>query len=241
MRDFVASMGRAAGPGRFEEPVDVDVSVAALVGVGELVERAESMSVLRDLLAGVRSSSKGRLVLVRGEAGVGKTALLRRFCETLGKPVVVLWAGCEPLRTPRPLGPLLDVAEVVGGEFEELVAGVARPHDVALALLRQLRSGRPTVLVLEDVHWADEATLDVLTLLARRIANRISRGLLITRMGPGTSRPCCDGRRWPPRGPRRPARIARRSHITPLRSGLRTACRSRGALSCSRVVPMSAS
>jgi hypothetical protein len=85
-------------------------------------------------------------VLVGGEAGVGKTALLRRFCETLGNPVVVLWTGCEPLRTPRPLGPLLDVADMVGGEFEELVAGVARPHDVALALLRQLRSGHPTVL-----------------------------------------------------------------------------------------------
>jgi DNA-binding CsgD family transcriptional regulator len=162
-------MGRAFGPERFEERVDVEVSAAALGGVRELIERAESVSVLRDLLTGVRSSSKGRLVLVGGEAGVGKTALLRRFCETLGSPVVVLWAGCEPLRTPRPLGPLLDVAEVVGGEFEELVGGLARPHDVALALLRQLRSGRLTVLVIEDVHWADEATLDVLTLLARRI------------------------------------------------------------------------
>jgi DNA-binding CsgD family transcriptional regulator len=169
VRDFVASMDRAARPGRFGEPVDVEVTAAALGGVGELIERADSMSILRDLLAGVRSASKGRLVLVGGEAGVGKTALLRRFCDTLGRPVVVLWAGCEPLRTPRPLGPLLDVAEAVGGEFEELVAGVARPHDVALALLRQLRGGRPTVLVIEDVHWADEATLDVLTLLARRI------------------------------------------------------------------------
>jgi DNA-binding CsgD family transcriptional regulator/tetratricopeptide (TPR) repeat protein len=169
VRDSLASTGRAAGPGRFDERVDAEVNVAALGGVGELIERAESVSVLRGLLAGVRSSSNGRLVLVGGEAGVGKTALLRRFCETLGNSVVVLWAGCEPLRTPRPLGPLLDVAEVVGGDFEELVAGVARPHDVALALLRQLRSGRLTVLVIEDVHWADEATLDVLTLLARRI------------------------------------------------------------------------
>src|ERR1700722_8849754 len=94
---------------------------------GELIERAESVSVLRDLLAGVRSSSNGRLVLVGGEAGVGKTTLLRGFCETLGNSVVVLWAGCEPLRTPRPLGPLLDVAEAVGGGFEELGAGGGRP------------------------------------------------------------------------------------------------------------------
>jgi hypothetical protein len=65
----------------------------------------------------------------------------------------------------------LDVAEAVGGEFEELVAETARPHDVALALLRQMRGRRPAVLVLEDVHWADEATLDVLTLLASRIVS----------------------------------------------------------------------
>jgi hypothetical protein len=52
-------MGRAAGPGRFEERVDVEVSVAALGGVGELIERAESVSLLHGLLAGVRSSLKG--------------------------------------------------------------------------------------------------------------------------------------------------------------------------------------
>jgi DNA-binding CsgD family transcriptional regulator/tetratricopeptide (TPR) repeat protein len=75
------------------------------------------------------------------------------------------------LRTPRPLGPLLDIAEATGGELEELVAGAARPHEVALELLRELRGRGPTVVVLEDVHWADEATLDVLTLLATRIGS----------------------------------------------------------------------
>ena len=65
----------------------------------------------------------------------------------------------------------MDVAEATGGELEELVEAAARPHEVTAALLRELRARAPTVLVLEDVHWADEATLDVLTLLAARISS----------------------------------------------------------------------
>jgi DNA-binding CsgD family transcriptional regulator/tetratricopeptide (TPR) repeat protein len=139
--------------------------------VGALLERDGLLSALNELLSGVQSSSDGRLVFVGGEAGVGKTALLRRFCDTRAKPARILWGECQPLRTPRPLGPLLEVAEATGGELEELVAGVARPHEVAAALLRELRERGPTVLVLEDVHWADEATLDVITLLAGRIGS----------------------------------------------------------------------
>jgi DNA-binding CsgD family transcriptional regulator len=147
------------------------MNVTAPGGVGSLLERGASMSVLTELLAGVRSSSEGRVILVGGEAGVGKTALLRGFCETQGKSVRILWGACAPLLASRPLGPLLDVAEASGGELEELVASAARPHEVAAGLLRELRGRRPTVLVLEDVHWADEATLDVLALLAARIGS----------------------------------------------------------------------
>ena len=71
--------------------------------------------------------------------------------------------------TPRPLGPLLAVAEAAGGELEEVVASGVLPHEVVAALSRELRARAPTVFVLEDVHWADEATLDVLRLLVRRI------------------------------------------------------------------------
>jgi predicted ATPase len=130
-----------------------------------LLERDDSLSVLGGLLGGVRS--EGRLVAVGGEAGVGKTALLRRFCAA--QATRVLWGACEPLRTPRPLGPFLDVAQATGGALAELVRGAAKPHEVAAALLDDLRRRDPTVLVLEDMHWADEATLDVLTLLGRRV------------------------------------------------------------------------
>jgi DNA-binding CsgD family transcriptional regulator len=105
-------------------------------------------------------------VLIGGEAGVGKTALLREFCGAQARAV---WGGCDALFTPRPLGPLFQIGENLGGDLEELVARGAKPHEVASELLAQLGSRRGTVLVLEDLHWADEATLDVLRLLARRI------------------------------------------------------------------------
>ena len=147
------------------------MSVDASDRGGSLLERDETVSALTGLLEGLRSSSEGSLVLVCGEAGVGKTSLLRAFCEMQSSAVRVLWGGCAPLRTPRPLGPLYDIAEMTGGRFGESVTGEARPHEVAIALLRELRTRDPTVLVVEDVHWADEATLDVLTLLAAKIGS----------------------------------------------------------------------
>ena len=133
-----------------------------------LLERAEELAALAECLEVVVDCSRGRLVLVAGEAGVGKTALVQRFCDGLGGSVRILWAVCDPLFAPRPLGPLLDLARVTDGELKAQVEGGAEPHVVANALLRELEHRAPTVLVLEDVHWADEATLDVLRLVARR-------------------------------------------------------------------------
>jgi predicted ATPase len=135
----------------------------------ELLERADEILALAECLETVRRSSRGRIALVSGEAGVGKTALLREFCEEQGRSARILWGSCDPLFTPRPLGPLLVVAEELGGEFAELMAGRVMPHELVAALARELRAQTPTVFVLEDVHWADEATLDVLRLLARRV------------------------------------------------------------------------
>jgi ATP/maltotriose-dependent transcriptional regulator MalT len=135
----------------------------------ELLERFEQLSALAERLAAVRESSYGRLVLIGGEAGVGKTVLVRRFCAEPGSSARILWGACDPLFTPRPLGPLLDVAQATGGELEELVERGARPHELAKAIMRELGARAPTILVLEDVHWADEATLDVMRLLARRV------------------------------------------------------------------------
>ncbi len=134
----------------------------------ELLERSSELSSLAGWLEAVANSS-GRLVLVRGEAGIGKTTLLREFCERNRDAARILWGACEPLATPPPLGPFFEVAEATGGELEELVSGAARPHEVTAALIRELAGRRATVLVLDDLHWADEATLDVLRLLARKV------------------------------------------------------------------------
>lgn len=134
-----------------------------------LLERSSDLSRLHSLSVETAEHRRGRVVLVSGEAGIGKTALLRQFCSTLPRRFSVLWGTCDPLFTPSPLGPLLEPAAEMGGELAILVEGSGRPHEVALALLAELRGRAPCVLVLEDLHWADEATLDVVRLLARRI------------------------------------------------------------------------
>jgi DNA-binding CsgD family transcriptional regulator/tetratricopeptide (TPR) repeat protein len=135
----------------------------------DLLERSQQLRELDDLFTEVLSASAGRLALVAGEAGIGKSALLERFCGVRSDGARVLWGACDALFTPRPLGPLLDVARVTGGELAELLEGHAKPYEVAATLLRELHSSLPSILVLEDVHWADEATLDLLRIVARRV------------------------------------------------------------------------
>jgi DNA-binding CsgD family transcriptional regulator/tetratricopeptide (TPR) repeat protein len=130
----------------------------------ELLERSHELAALGDSLEAVAAERRGRLVLVRGEAGVGKTVLLRRFCAERNGSVRLLWGNCDPLFTPRPLGPLFALSEL-----QDVVAGDVMPHEVVAALAEELRRPVPTVFVLEDLHWADEATLDVLRLLSRRL------------------------------------------------------------------------
>src|SRR4051794_41234789 len=81
----------------------------------------------------------------------------------------ILSGYCDPLHTPRPLGAVLDIAQAIGGETEELVESGGRPYEIAAALMRALRSQAPTIVVFEDIHWADEATFDVLRLIGRRV------------------------------------------------------------------------
>ena len=96
---------------------------------------------------------------------MGKTALVRAFLA--GVEGRVLFGACEQFAMP-PLGPHLDVAVQVGGRFALDVEARRNPCEVALSLLEELRE--PLVLVFEDMHWADDATLDVLRVLGRRVA-----------------------------------------------------------------------
>jgi DNA-binding CsgD family transcriptional regulator len=135
-----------------------------------LLERTAEIAALDAALEAARSGGGGRLVLVAGEAGVGKTVLLRRFCERHAGSARVLWGDCDALFTLSPLGPLVDIAAVSGGELAERVGEGAPPHAVAAAALAEMGRGDPAIVVFEDAHWADEPTLDVLRLLGRRIA-----------------------------------------------------------------------
>jgi DNA-binding CsgD family transcriptional regulator/tetratricopeptide (TPR) repeat protein len=146
------------------------VQASAVTGSdkNELLERDRELTTLHEWFARVCDDSHGLLALVAGEAGVGKTALLQRVCDDHRGSARILWGACDALFTPRPLGPLLDVAQATGGELAQVVQSGARPHEVTAALMRELHRWAPTIVVLEDMHWADEATLDVLRLLARR-------------------------------------------------------------------------
>jgi predicted ATPase len=147
-------------------------SVALDTGAGAsgvLLERGAELSRLVDRLEAVGRGGGGHVLLVGGEAGVGKTTLVRRFCEEHGRPARILWGACDPLFTPSPLGPLLAIAEGAGGEHRAVVERGAMPYQVVAALARELSARPPTIFVLEGVHWADEATLDLLRLLARRV------------------------------------------------------------------------
>jgi DNA-binding CsgD family transcriptional regulator len=132
-----------------------------------LLERDDALAALHGAHAESRVGSGGRLAFVVGEAGIGKTTLVQAFCDAVEAYSRVLQGACDPLATPHPLGPFEDVAATTGGPLATAVAeGGLR--DVADALLDELAS-TPTVLVVEDVHWADEATLDILRIVGRRI------------------------------------------------------------------------
>ncbi len=135
-----------------------------------MLERDAELSALAEA---VRAAGRGTgsVVLVMGEAGIGKSSLveaMRAYLPAEGRMIV---GYCDDLATPRPLGPLRDLAGRVGGELSRAVREGSDRDRVLSALRRELTwPGHPTVLVIEDVHWADDATLDALRYLIRRIA-----------------------------------------------------------------------
>jgi DNA-binding CsgD family transcriptional regulator len=143
--------------------VVTDVSTSGPV---ELLERDAERAALEEALARAQRG-QGRLVLVSGEAGIGKSALVRGFCAGVPKSARVLLGACDGLRTPRPLGPFADIGLDLGGRLGAAIAAGEAAPKVFEALVGELSSGT-TIVAIEDVHLADEATLDVLALLGRR-------------------------------------------------------------------------
>ena len=133
-----------------------------------LLEREAAFATLEDAIDGARRG-RGRAVVVVGEAGIGKTALVESIATRSTDGLRVLAGACDPLLTPRALGPVRDIAQKVGGPLEAALATAAQREDVLHALVAELAGGGPTLLVVEDAHWADEGTTDVLAFLARRV------------------------------------------------------------------------
>src|SRR5438874_2470938 len=132
----------------------------------ELLEREQCLADLANWLdTAVRHG--GCVVLLGGEAGIGKTALLQQFSKRQ-REARVLWGACDALFTPRPLAPLHDIAQQTQGPLLAAVGSGASAGAIFTAALNELQRTKALV-VFEDVHWADEATLDLLKYLGRRI------------------------------------------------------------------------
>jgi predicted ATPase/DNA-binding CsgD family transcriptional regulator len=141
----------------------------------QLLERdlflRELETALKDAVAG-----QGCVALVSGEAGIGKTSLVDHFTRDHHVSVRVLWGACDLLFTPRPLGPLHDIAIQLEGELPALLHSDGDRQAIFSASLREMQRC-PSIIVFEDVHWADEATLDLIKYLSRRI--QLTPSLLI--------------------------------------------------------------
>jgi DNA-binding CsgD family transcriptional regulator len=140
-----------------------------------LLERDEALAQLQVLMARACGGT-GALVVVEGEAGIGKSALLRALADAQPAATPVWWGLCDALQTPRPLGPWLDVAEQAGDPLRALLVTDAPRPRVFAACVDQL-GAQSALVIIEDLHWADEATLDLLRHLGRRIAR--TRSLLV--------------------------------------------------------------
>ncbi|WP_129775358.1 AAA family ATPase [Peristeroidobacter soli] len=133
----------------------------------KLLERDELLTSLQGLLRNA-AAGQGSLLFLEGEAGIGKTSLLRAFAESQRAQMPVYWGACDALQTPRPLGPLFDIAAQIQGEWQIALNSNVERLQIFSSFLTEL-ARPPALIVLEDLHWADEATLDFLRYVGRRI------------------------------------------------------------------------
>ena len=135
-----------------------------------LIERDIHLQQLQSL-ADQAGAGRGSIALVRGEAGIGKTSLINTFLETLDDDVTIAIGLCDALFTPRPMGPVHELAGGLNVQTRKMASGDGGSGAIFPAILDALdHTRRPKVLVLEDVHWADHATLDLIRYLGRRLA-----------------------------------------------------------------------
>lgn len=146
---------------------------------GDLLEREDALRQMRSALASAQENA-GQILLVSGEAGMGKSALLAHFAQEQAQQCRVLWGFCDALLTPRPLGPLFDFVALLNARVRQCIESGATSPAIFDALMSDLAAHpQPSLMLLEDVHWADDATLDLIRFLGRRIA-RLGAVIVIT-------------------------------------------------------------
>lgn len=139
--------------------------VAEMISRPPLVERADLLDALTRLADEV-GRGRGRLVLLSGEAGVGKSALVAALADRVPRSLVVRRGGCDNVTTPAPLGPFLEAVP----ELADIPAPThGEDNAVLFRAATEALGAQPSLVVLEDVHWADGASLDLLRHLGRRI------------------------------------------------------------------------
>jgi len=146
-----------------------------------ILEREAELGLLTELLGRVGESG-GQVVLIRGEAGIGKSALVRAFLESAADSAHIHVGFCDDLQTPQPFGPFWDMAR------DEPTLRRALKESDRQAVLETLVdllsfSLRPSVMVIEDTQWSDEATLDAIKYVGRRTARANGLLLLTYRVG----------------------------------------------------------
>ncbi|WP_239651134.1 LuxR family transcriptional regulator [Mycobacterium sp. UM_Kg27] len=139
--------------------------------VRRLLERDTTLTALHRCYR-TATRGQGQLVLLRGEAGAGKTTVIAQFLATLDPGIRVLRGWCDGLATPRPLGPFIDMLAYLPASRAASIRAAIDAGDteaVYSGLAGVVGDGTPSVGVIEDLHWADSAALDLLRYLARRI------------------------------------------------------------------------
>jgi DNA-binding CsgD family transcriptional regulator/tetratricopeptide (TPR) repeat protein len=138
-----------------------------------LLEREASIETIMARVAVASRGGDGCLVLIGGEAGIGKSSLVEEVASRVRRQHVEVLAGaCDALSTPRPLGPLHDIAVATGDRaLRELLTGEHRANEVLSKCMELLRERGSCLVVLEDLHWSDAATLDLVRFVARRISS----------------------------------------------------------------------
>ncbi|HTR29357.1 MAG TPA: AAA family ATPase [Puia sp.] len=140
----------------FRQPVNI-----------ELIERAGHLDTLHDKFKDI-AAGEGHCVMLSGEAGIGKTALIRTFCNEHRHHAKIYVGTCDALFTPRPLAPLYDIIYQI---WEDDWRKVSEDRTTLFTdfFHRFDQQPGPSLIVFEDIHWADEATIDFIKFLARRI------------------------------------------------------------------------